>query len=179
LVRAPALQAGGRRFEPCTAHHPQSDDSFPSGDVVQLVRTLPWSREPAKPLVILDFQRLKGNFTGGSSGNDPNAPPSNCSKRLKAPTNGCSRRLCSIAKATSAAATSASKAKTKLIPKGSYFTAGSLRCWPEDYALGCRNLPNCRLNSEICLALRALRTMPENCHRAGGEKETRSRPRAS
>jgi hypothetical protein len=21
LVRAPALQAGGRRFEPCTAHH--------------------------------------------------------------------------------------------------------------------------------------------------------------
>jgi hypothetical protein len=22
LVRAPALQAGGRRFEPCTAHHP-------------------------------------------------------------------------------------------------------------------------------------------------------------
>jgi hypothetical protein len=24
LVRAPALQAGGRRFEPCTAHHPRS-----------------------------------------------------------------------------------------------------------------------------------------------------------
>ena len=23
LVRAPALQAGGRRFEPCTAHHPK------------------------------------------------------------------------------------------------------------------------------------------------------------
>ncbi len=41
LVRAPALQAGGRRFEPCTAHHPQSDDLFPRGDVVQLVRTLP------------------------------------------------------------------------------------------------------------------------------------------
>jgi hypothetical protein len=39
LVRAPALQAGGRRFEPCTAHHPS--DSNSRGDVVQLVRTLP------------------------------------------------------------------------------------------------------------------------------------------
>src|SRR5712691_11215628 len=27
LVRAPALQAGGRRFEPCTAHHPCSGRS--------------------------------------------------------------------------------------------------------------------------------------------------------
>src|SRR5271157_6280602 len=39
LVRAPALQAGGRRFEPCTAHHPFAASL--SGDVVQLVRTLP------------------------------------------------------------------------------------------------------------------------------------------
>src|SRR5216683_6224672 len=39
LVRAPALQAGGRRFEPCTAHHPCAPPF--SGDVVQLVRTLP------------------------------------------------------------------------------------------------------------------------------------------
>src|SRR5271157_6228043 len=39
LVRAPALQAGGRRFEPCTAHHPFA--VFPRGDVVQWVRTLP------------------------------------------------------------------------------------------------------------------------------------------
>ncbi len=59
LVRAPALQAGGRRFEPCTAHHSKGekklelvqkeevsgDGSCQSvqkvGDVVQLVRTLP------------------------------------------------------------------------------------------------------------------------------------------
>ena len=71
LVRALALQAGGRRFEPCTAHHPRSfrcaaaTKFFPDaaavagrlcfavnlrrqiavaprlGDVVQLVRTLP------------------------------------------------------------------------------------------------------------------------------------------
>src|ERR1700676_211000 len=27
LVRAPALQAGGRRFEPCTAHHPRASPS--------------------------------------------------------------------------------------------------------------------------------------------------------
>src|SRR5260370_27163887 len=39
LVRAPALQAGGRRFEPCTAHHPCAPPF--RGDVVQLVRTLP------------------------------------------------------------------------------------------------------------------------------------------
>ncbi len=39
LVRAPALQAGGRRFEPCTAHHPYAPPF--RGDVVQLVRTLP------------------------------------------------------------------------------------------------------------------------------------------
>ena len=39
LVRAPALQAGGRRFEPCTAHH--SANVSHRGDVVQLVRTLP------------------------------------------------------------------------------------------------------------------------------------------
>ena|SRR5579863_9623588 len=40
LVRAPALQAGGRRFESCTAHQigiPVNQ----TGDVVQLVRTLP------------------------------------------------------------------------------------------------------------------------------------------
>ena len=46
LVRAPALQAGGRRFEPCTAHHPPLAQvsrlgSTHRGDVVQLVRTLP------------------------------------------------------------------------------------------------------------------------------------------
>src|SRR6266496_6122038 len=39
MVRAPALQAGGRRFEPCTAHHPCAPPF--RGDVVQLVRTLP------------------------------------------------------------------------------------------------------------------------------------------
>ncbi len=39
LVRAPALQAGGRRFESCTAHH--SAFRSETGDVVQLVRTLP------------------------------------------------------------------------------------------------------------------------------------------
>ena len=39
LVRAPALQAGGRRFEPCTAHDPCAPPF--RGDVVQLVRTLP------------------------------------------------------------------------------------------------------------------------------------------
>ncbi len=39
LVRAPALQAGGRRFEPCTAHHPCAPPF--REDVVQLVRTLP------------------------------------------------------------------------------------------------------------------------------------------
>src|SRR5712675_2441346 len=70
LVRAPALQAGGRRFEPCTAHHSRASFNagrdirdtpallsrrlWPThrggscnssdrniGDVVQLVRTLP------------------------------------------------------------------------------------------------------------------------------------------
>jgi hypothetical protein len=39
LVRAPALQAGGRRFESCTAHHLAFRTA--TGDVVQLVRTLP------------------------------------------------------------------------------------------------------------------------------------------
>ena len=39
LVRAPALQAGGRRFESCTAHHLAFRTE--TGDVVQLVRTLP------------------------------------------------------------------------------------------------------------------------------------------
>jgi hypothetical protein len=39
LVRAPALQAGGRRFESCTAHHLAF--RIVTGDVVQLVRTLP------------------------------------------------------------------------------------------------------------------------------------------
>jgi hypothetical protein len=39
LVRAPALQAGGRRFESCTAHHLAFRTA--AGDVVQLVRTLP------------------------------------------------------------------------------------------------------------------------------------------
>ena len=34
MVRAPALQAEGHRFEPCNSHH------FISGPVVQLVRTL-------------------------------------------------------------------------------------------------------------------------------------------
>ena len=58
LVRAPALQAGGRRFESCTAHHIRHRTSImvmrpeaghrrcmspyrASGVVVQLVRTLP------------------------------------------------------------------------------------------------------------------------------------------
>ena len=40
LVRAPALQAGGRRFESCTAHQ-IGDSGRNTGDVVQLVRTLP------------------------------------------------------------------------------------------------------------------------------------------
>src|SRR5580704_13341217 len=40
LVRAPALQAGGRRFESCTAHQ-IGDSGRKTGDVVQLVRTLP------------------------------------------------------------------------------------------------------------------------------------------
>src|SRR5260370_24467863 len=39
LVRAPALQAGGRRFEPCTAHHPCAPPF--RGDLLQFVRTLP------------------------------------------------------------------------------------------------------------------------------------------
>jgi len=40
LVRAPALQAGGRRFESCTAHQ-FGIPVVKAGDVVQLVRTLP------------------------------------------------------------------------------------------------------------------------------------------
>src|SRR5579863_10040719 len=40
LVRAPALQAGGRRFESCTTHQ-IGDSGRKTGDVVQLVRTLP------------------------------------------------------------------------------------------------------------------------------------------
>jgi hypothetical protein len=34
LVRAPALQAGGRRFEPCTAHQ---TSSYPSVSYVQFL----------------------------------------------------------------------------------------------------------------------------------------------
>jgi hypothetical protein len=41
LVRAPALQAGGRRFEPCTAHHP----SITSGSSSGRGRSSPWALE--------------------------------------------------------------------------------------------------------------------------------------
>ncbi len=69
LVRAPALQAGGRRFEPCTAHHPCAPPF--RGDVVQLVRTLPChgrgrgfeSRRPRH-----SFQRVCANFTETNEG---------------------------------------------------------------------------------------------------------------
>ena len=67
LVRAPALQAGGRRFEPCTAHHTAWQIC---GDVVQLVRTLPChgrgrefeSRRPRH-----SFQGVAGRDTGNSN----------------------------------------------------------------------------------------------------------------
>src|SRR5271157_1692698 len=59
LVRAPALQAGGRRFESCTTHQirhpvqyngnrrraPEWGNNRASGVVVQLVRTLPPNRQ--------------------------------------------------------------------------------------------------------------------------------------
>jgi hypothetical protein len=51
LVRAPALQAGGRRFEPCTAHHSVSFTH--RGDVVQLVRTLPPSPKSSKKALVV------------------------------------------------------------------------------------------------------------------------------
>jgi hypothetical protein len=51
LVRAPALQAGGRRFEPCTAHHPVRFTH--RGDVVQLVRTLPPSPKSSKKALVV------------------------------------------------------------------------------------------------------------------------------
>src|SRR5258708_28526841 len=61
LVRAPALQAGGRRFEPCTAHHPSAPPF--RGDIVQLVRTLPcrWlesytvTAAPQNQVPLIDF----------------------------------------------------------------------------------------------------------------------------
>src|SRR5246127_2828321 len=37
LVRAPALQAGGRRFEPCTAHHPLEVRAAESAPVHQFL----------------------------------------------------------------------------------------------------------------------------------------------
>ena len=37
--RAPALQAGGHRFEPCCSHHNQGESLGINGPVVQLVRT--------------------------------------------------------------------------------------------------------------------------------------------
>src|SRR5437899_2850230 len=64
LVRAPALQAGGRRFEPCTAHHPCAPPF--RGDVVQLVRTLP-SRWLESHTVTAKPQNLLGDGVVGTS----------------------------------------------------------------------------------------------------------------
>src|SRR6267154_839868 len=58
LVRAPALQAGGRRFESCTAHHPQvTRVSRPHIKVVAGSR--PWTCWPREKRVSVYSPQIK------------------------------------------------------------------------------------------------------------------------
>ena len=91
LVRAPALQAGGRRFESCTTH--QIGVRSQTGDVVQLVRTLPCHGrgrgfESRRPRQFFSMTcRLSPFESGRKLGATASAvvPGSKCTERMASP----------------------------------------------------------------------------------------------